>query len=279
MRITLLKLGGSLLDLPDLADRLVRLIDDRGWSCPVVVTGGGELVNGIRRLDDRWTLPDSVSHQLAIEAMSINATIVRTLHERFIDAALQDGRLVAGPRAQGTSIAQAPSAQTPSAQTPSAQTPTAQTSTAPDHADRPPLWSSRAIMVPRPDRLLHQLEQSRGLPPLPASWDITSDSVAAWMAGCLPARLVLLKSVDLPETIAAASASSTSSASTTPASLWQSLQQAGLVDRGFAQWVKSVQDVQWCNLRRDPPVCLPLTAAAPHGSSVSPQDQQQQQQQ
>ena len=49
-----------------------------------------------------------------------------------------------------------------------------------------------------PSVILDELE-ARHPSPLPPSWDVTSDTIAAWIAGQLRARsLVLLKSASLP---------------------------------------------------------------------------------
>jgi aspartokinase-like uncharacterized kinase len=58
-----------------------------------------------------------------------------------------------------------------------------------------------ASLVIRVDRFLHAGASEGWRPPLPQSWDVTSDSIAAWVATVLAAdELVLLKSAppDLP---------------------------------------------------------------------------------
>lgn len=86
MNLTVLKLGGSLLDVPDLADRLLTLVDHHQLSPAVVITGGGRLADVIRSYDRRWKLSADVCHQLAIATMGINAAAVRSLHERLVDS-------------------------------------------------------------------------------------------------------------------------------------------------------------------------------------------------
>ena len=66
---------------------------------------------------------------------------------------------------------------------------------------------------------------------IPESWDVTSDSLAAWLAGVLAAdRLVLVKSVDPPAGPVAASA----------------LCKRGLVDKAFARFIAGRSFECWC---------------------------------
>jgi aspartokinase-like uncharacterized kinase len=72
---------------------------------------------------------------------------------------------------------------------------------------------------------------------LPASWDITSDSIAAWTARQWQAdRLILAKSCDAPDTNLS------------------TLCQLGMVDRAFEKTVGNVR-TEWLNLR-SPSVCF-----------------------
>jgi aspartokinase-like uncharacterized kinase len=65
-------------------------------------------------------------------------------------------------------------------------------------ADLSPVWSAGSIPVLAPRRLLDEIDQS-GQTTLPASWNVTSDSIAAWSAVQVGAnRLILLKSAPLP---------------------------------------------------------------------------------
>ena len=59
-------------------------------------------------------------------------------------------------------------------------------------------WPPAAALATRRLPILAPAEWLRAADPLPHSWDVTSDSIAAWVAGQVFARqLVLLKSVDL----------------------------------------------------------------------------------
>ncbi|MBL4885919.1 MAG: hypothetical protein JKY95_15480 [Planctomycetaceae bacterium] len=74
---------------------------------------------------------------------------------------------------------------------------------------------------------------------LPHHWDITSDSIALWLAAELGIdRLTLVKSVDLP-----------------PETDWKSASMSGLVDAGFPAMLQQLTDqgcsisCRWVNLR------------------------------
>lgn len=78
-----------------------------------------------------------------------------------------------------------------------------------------------------------QAEEAVTVQKLPHSWDVTSDSMAAWVAAQWPAdELILVKSVNLPEHITAVEASRT-----------------GLVDIHFPLIADRVAKISWCNLR------------------------------
>ena len=78
--IHLIKLGGSLLDLPELTDRLGEYLDAHAHERLVLVVGGGARAEAVRRLDRQDHLGDEAAHWLAIEAMWDNARqVVRSL--------------------------------------------------------------------------------------------------------------------------------------------------------------------------------------------------------
>jgi aspartokinase-like uncharacterized kinase len=70
--LTVIKIGGSLLDLPDLHDRLdaLRPVLPGHW---LTIIGGGDLAEYVRRADHDVGLPDDAAHWLAIRAMTIQA--------------------------------------------------------------------------------------------------------------------------------------------------------------------------------------------------------------
>src|SRR2546422_294782 len=78
-RTVVVKVGGSLLDIPDLVDRLRGALAALATPRIILVVGGGsaaELVRQRSRLDN---LGEDKSHWLAIRAMTFNSYLVEAL--------------------------------------------------------------------------------------------------------------------------------------------------------------------------------------------------------
>jgi 5-(aminomethyl)-3-furanmethanol phosphate kinase len=74
-----IKVGGSLFDLPDLAGRLAEFLnalDGRRW---LLVPGGGAPVDAIRKLDATHVLGEEPAHWLALRTLSVNAFLLSQL--------------------------------------------------------------------------------------------------------------------------------------------------------------------------------------------------------
>jgi 5-(aminomethyl)-3-furanmethanol phosphate kinase len=84
------KVGGSLYDLPDLKSRLVAFLHTLSDSDCLLVPGGGAAVDVVRTLDATHALGQTASHWLALRACVLNAHFL---------AALLGARVVAWPRA------------------------------------------------------------------------------------------------------------------------------------------------------------------------------------
>ena len=67
------KVGGSLYDLPDLGARLRRWLEKAGTRPTVLVPGGGPTADVVRNLDRRLHLGEEAAHWLALRALSLNA--------------------------------------------------------------------------------------------------------------------------------------------------------------------------------------------------------------
>lgn len=73
------KLGGSLLDLPDLVPRLRRVWEQRPGEARLLVVGGGPVADVVRQWDRTFGLGDELSHWLAIDALDLTANLLLRL--------------------------------------------------------------------------------------------------------------------------------------------------------------------------------------------------------
>ncbi|MEM9353994.1 MAG: hypothetical protein AAGA92_13350 [Planctomycetota bacterium] len=77
--VEVVKVGGSLFDLPDLGERLRRWLNQRDPARRVLVAGGGPYVDALRNLADVHHLDPVATHWLAIDLMSATAALMHTL--------------------------------------------------------------------------------------------------------------------------------------------------------------------------------------------------------
>lgn len=91
--LTIVKVGGSLYDLPDLRERLRFFLGRLGSRRAVLVPGGGAAADAVRQLDHLHHLGEEASHWLAIQAMSLNG--------RFLQTLLGDVELIREPKETG----------------------------------------------------------------------------------------------------------------------------------------------------------------------------------
>jgi aspartokinase-like uncharacterized kinase len=80
------KVGGSLYDLPDLRTRLSRWLDGLASSRLLLVPGGGDAANLVRALDRQHGIGEETSHWMALRALSLNAHFIAGLLARGIVA-------------------------------------------------------------------------------------------------------------------------------------------------------------------------------------------------
>ncbi len=153
--LRVVKLGGSLLRRSDWPTALRRWFGLQRQANHLLVVGGGEWVDRLRVLDQRLNFPGTASHWIAIGFMSVTA--------RWVAARLPDCDLLEEPLTA-----------------------------------RQARWRTRQerVAVIDPWQWLQGDGFWRAVPQaLPASWDVTSDSIAAWLAvGVAADELVLLKS-------------------------------------------------------------------------------------
>jgi 5-(aminomethyl)-3-furanmethanol phosphate kinase len=191
--VRVIKLGGSLLELPDLPAVLRGWLTRQPAMSNVVLVGGGRLADVVRDYDRLHSLSELDSHWLAIRAMELNGRLMAPLmpEAQWLDSLVEE-------------------------------------------ADRmSPLTERKATMLAilNPYRFMQNDQQSRQ--PLPASWQVTSDSIAARAAEhTCASELVLLKSAlpPAPGTIDAAL-------------------KAGYVDRYFPIVSRRLPEIRCVNLR------------------------------
>jgi aspartokinase-like uncharacterized kinase len=185
--ITVYKVGGSLLDLPELAERLYALLWSRSHTRPLLIAGGGAAANLVREWDSIHQLGEERSHWLALKSMELNEAVLTSI---------APSGLRVGTRKEAEAA-----------------------------------W--KAEQVPILALLDAVFDDEIAAIPFPHTWDLTSDTLAAWVALCWQAEeLVLLKSVALPEGLPIDAGFD-----------------AGLVDRYFAAVASRLPRIGWLNLR------------------------------
>ncbi len=192
MSVVVYKLGGSLLRLPDLPRRLSDLFAVRRDEQSLLVCGGGRAADIVREWDAVHQLGDEHAHWLALRSIQLN--------EQLLLALCPNELSIVRTRDESATAW---------------------------HAGRVPLLSLFEFIrdeEPRPS----SLSKDHGeLSILPHTWDVTSDSLAAWVAIRWPAsRLVLLKSVDMP------------------------LGGRAFADAYFPTIARDLPIVSWCNFRQ-----------------------------
>lgn len=77
--LTVYRLGGSLLSLSDLPQRLDAFLESRRDRRALLIIGGGAAADLVRRWDELLHLGEERSHWLALRAMTLNETLVSEL--------------------------------------------------------------------------------------------------------------------------------------------------------------------------------------------------------
>ena len=190
------KLGGSLLDVRGLGQRLRDWLARQEPRATVLIAGGGRMADVVRDADRQHRLGETVSHWLCIRVMTLQAEMLSALlPEAAVCRSLADWR-----------------------------------STAPGLAILDP-WT-----------FLREEEPQLAGQTLPASWDVTSDSIAARFAAAIgAAELVLLKSA-LPQSALLKSTLPQSTSTSAAAA-------AGYVDRFFPRLAEAAPTIRCVNLR------------------------------
>jgi aspartokinase-like uncharacterized kinase len=79
VELAVVKVGGSLYDLPDLAPRLQSWLKQAPGSDVLLVPGGGPTADVIRAFDRTHQLGEERAHWLALDAMRLNAQMLSVL--------------------------------------------------------------------------------------------------------------------------------------------------------------------------------------------------------
>ncbi len=141
------KLGGSLIELPYLSAWLTHLAASQGRS--ILVAGGGPFADAVRIAQRQRPFADKAAHLMAILAMEQYALMLAALEPGLHPAASRAA--IEASRREGVT----------------------------------PVWL--------PSRM------TTGAPDIPESWEVTSDSLAVWLARKLGvSRVLLVKSAVLP---------------------------------------------------------------------------------
>jgi aspartokinase-like uncharacterized kinase len=77
--LTVVKVGGSLYDLPDLQRRLRRWLAQHTEDRMLLVPGGGATADVVRRFDTIHSLGEEKAHWLALRALTFNAAFLTAL--------------------------------------------------------------------------------------------------------------------------------------------------------------------------------------------------------
>jgi aspartokinase-like uncharacterized kinase len=88
--LTVVKVGGSLYDLPDLRSRLSHWLSEQTDGRYLLVPGGGATADVARRFDALHSLGEEVAHWLALRGLAVNAA--------FLGELLQGKPVVEHPR-------------------------------------------------------------------------------------------------------------------------------------------------------------------------------------
>ncbi|UUO08949.1 hypothetical protein M4951_11665 [Blastopirellula sp. J2-11] len=79
MNLRVVKLGGSLFDLPDLGRRVEVWLAEQTPMPTVLIAGGGMFADAVRQFDAIHQLPSPTSHQLALSSMELGSQALAAL--------------------------------------------------------------------------------------------------------------------------------------------------------------------------------------------------------
>ncbi len=211
--IRVVKVGGSLFERANLAAELNAWLHEQPPALHVLIAGGGDLAECIRNWDARFQLGEVKSHWLCIEALSISAKVMyELLVAEFAriqsSSGLNSGEFSYSPIRLVTQWEE--------------------------------LLAIRSQYHPRTiifdlQQFLREVEPTAAPAPIPHTWCVTTDSLAARVAELIAAdELVLLKSALPPA----------------QENDYAALAAAGFVDQYFPQIPPRLRRITFCTLSR-----------------------------
>jgi aspartokinase-like uncharacterized kinase len=168
------KVGGSLLgDPPRLRNLLARLADGAEGAC-VIVPGGGPDADAVRVAQSREGFSDAEAHRRALDAMGRTAERFRAMEGRLV---VSHAPWAVEPLTGDGEVAEALSPKAGRGDDAAARRPPEETTAL--------VWNPSLLRAGHPD--------------IPETWDVTSDSLALWLATRMNAPVcTLVKSADAP---------------------------------------------------------------------------------
>ena len=77
--IRVVKVGGSLFDFDQFPERGRQWLDEQPPALTILVGGGGDLVQPLRIVHERFSLDQETSHWLAVRAMTVTSRLLANL--------------------------------------------------------------------------------------------------------------------------------------------------------------------------------------------------------